>query len=96
MKIYTRGGDAGETGLFGGGRIGKEHERIEALGAVDELNAALGWANAQLARDLRKERGPTAAVARHMHDGMAELAVARAAHAAPQHMGHELHAVANT
>ena len=56
MKIYTRGGDAGETGLFGGGRIGKEHERIEALGAVDELNAALGWANAQLTRDRSRER----------------------------------------
>ena len=56
MKIYTRGGDAGETGLFGGGLIGKEHERIEALGAVDELNAALGWANAQLTRDRSRER----------------------------------------
>lgn len=44
MKIYTRGGDAGETSLFGGGRVGKGHARVEALGSVDELNAALGWA----------------------------------------------------
>ncbi|MDX1566598.1 MAG: cob(I)yrinic acid a,c-diamide adenosyltransferase [Longimicrobiales bacterium] len=44
MKIYTRRGDQGETGLFGGGRIPKSHPRIEATGAVDELNAALGRA----------------------------------------------------
>jgi len=42
MKIYTRRGDEGETGLFGGGRIPKDHPRIEATGAVDELNAVLG------------------------------------------------------
>lgn len=44
MKIYTRTGDAGSTGLFGGPRIAKDHERIEAYGTVDELNAALGLA----------------------------------------------------
>lgn len=44
MKIYTKTGDAGETGLFGGGRAAKDDARIEACGAVDELNAALGWA----------------------------------------------------
>lgn len=44
MKIYTRGGDGGETSLFGGGRVGKGHGRIEAIGDVDELNATLGWA----------------------------------------------------
>jgi cob(I)alamin adenosyltransferase len=43
-KIYTRTGDAGETGLFGGGRVGKDHPRVEAYGEVDELNAALGLA----------------------------------------------------
>lgn len=42
MKIYTRGGDTGQTGLYGGGRVPKDDARIEALGAVDELNAALG------------------------------------------------------
>jgi len=46
VRIYTRGGDAGETGLFGGMRIGKDHLRVEAYGAVDELNAALGAARA--------------------------------------------------
>ena len=44
MKIYTRGGDAGETSLFGGGRVGKDDVRVVAMGDVDELNAVLGWA----------------------------------------------------
>lgn len=42
MKIYTRTGDSGDTGLFGGGRVGKDALRVEAYGTVDELNAALG------------------------------------------------------
>ena len=42
MKIYTKTGDTGDTGLFGGGRVGKDHPRVEAYGYVDELNAALG------------------------------------------------------
>lgn len=44
MKIYTRTGDAGSTGLFGGPRVAKDDDRIEAYGTVDELNAALGTA----------------------------------------------------
>lgn len=47
MKIYTRRGDQGETGLFGGGRVSKDHPRVEAYGAVDELNAFLGQAVAE-------------------------------------------------
>src|SRR5687768_11835675 len=46
MKIYTKTGDAGETGLFGGGRVGKDHPRVEAYGDVDELNATLGLVRA--------------------------------------------------
>jgi cob(I)alamin adenosyltransferase len=46
LKIYTRTGDEGETGLFGGGRVGKDHPRVEAYGEVDELNAAIGMARA--------------------------------------------------
>src|SRR5690242_20447460 len=42
MKIYTKTGDHGETGLFGGPRVRKDHPRIEAYGTVDELNAVLG------------------------------------------------------
>ena len=44
MKIYTRTGDAGETGLLGGGRVPKDHPRILAVGTIDELNAAIGVA----------------------------------------------------
>jgi cob(I)alamin adenosyltransferase len=44
MKLYTRRGDAGQTDLFDGGRVGKTHPRIAACGDVDELNSALGLA----------------------------------------------------
>ncbi len=47
MKIYTRTGDLGETGLFAGPRVGKDIARIEALGTIDELNAVLGLARSQ-------------------------------------------------
>lgn len=43
-RIYTRTGDDGSTGLFGGGRVAKHDTRVEAYGAVDELNAVLGVA----------------------------------------------------
>lgn len=56
MKIYTRAGDAGETGLYGGQRVPKDATRVKAYGSVDELNAALGVALAQTedaeARDI--------------------------------------------
>lgn len=42
MKIYTRTGDTGQTGLLGGKRVSKHTPRIEAYGTVDELNALLG------------------------------------------------------
>jgi cob(I)alamin adenosyltransferase len=42
MKIYTKTGDRGDTGLFGGGRVGKDHPRVQAYGEVDELNAVIG------------------------------------------------------
>jgi len=48
MKIYTRRGDAGETSLFGGERVRKDTSRVEAYGAVDELNATLGLAVAEI------------------------------------------------
>jgi cob(I)alamin adenosyltransferase len=44
VKIYTRRGDRGETDLFAGGRVRKDHPRVDAYGAVDELNSALGVA----------------------------------------------------
>ena len=48
MKIYTRTGDTGETGLFGGTRVPKDNVRVDAYGTVDELNATIGWAVAQV------------------------------------------------
>lgn len=46
MKIYTKTGDTGETGLFGGPRVKKSDPRVEAYGEADELNAAVGAARA--------------------------------------------------
>lgn len=46
MKIYTKTGDSGDTGLFGGGRVPKDDPRVEAYGDVDELNAVIGMARA--------------------------------------------------
>ena len=46
VKIYTKTGDDGTTGLFGGARVNKASPRVEAYGTVDELNAALGVARA--------------------------------------------------
>jgi cob(I)alamin adenosyltransferase len=46
VKIYTRTGDQGTTGLFGGGRVPKHHRRVAAYGDVDELNSSIGLARA--------------------------------------------------
>src|SRR5918993_3878676 len=43
MKIYTKAGDDGSTGLIGGQRVRKSDARIDCVGAVDEVNASLGW-----------------------------------------------------
>ena len=48
MKIYTKTGDTGETGLYGGTRIPKDSLRVEAIGTVDELNACIGYAMSQI------------------------------------------------
>jgi cob(I)alamin adenosyltransferase len=67
VKVYTRRGDAGDTDLFGGPRVGKDDLRVEAYGAVDELNAALGvCASATQHIDLRD-------VVRHVQDLLFDL-----------------------
>ena len=54
-RIYTRSGDDGTTGLAGGERLPKDHLRIEAIGAVDELNSVIGLLRAQpLEADIDK------------------------------------------
>ena len=52
MKIYTRTGDSGQTGLFGGGRVPKDDARVAAYGDVDELNSAVGVARAAAPAEL--------------------------------------------
>ena len=56
MAIYTRTGDGGDTALFGGGRVRKDHARVEAYGAVDELNSVLGWAETQVATQSIRDK----------------------------------------
>lgn len=52
IRIYTGTGDSGHTGLFGGRRVPKDDLRVSAIGAVDELNAALGLAALHVERGL--------------------------------------------
>lgn len=56
MKIYTRTGDEGTTGIFGGDRVLKSHPRIEAYGTVDEANSVIGVALSALGDDAAFER----------------------------------------
>ncbi len=55
MKIYTRTGDSGGTALFGGGRVAKDHPRVNAYGTVDELNSFLGRALVDLEVSASRE-----------------------------------------
>lgn len=54
MKVYTKGGDRGETSLLNGARVSKTDERIELLGMIDELNSHLGLVKA-LEKSSEKE-----------------------------------------
>jgi len=54
MKIYTKTGDDGETGLFGGTRVPKDHLRIETYGTVDELNSVVGIVRLHVAAASRE------------------------------------------
>jgi cob(I)alamin adenosyltransferase len=74
MKIYTRTGDNGTTALFAGGRVPKDHWRVEAYGTVDELNSLLG-----LTRSLR----PSAQTDAWLHEVQRQLFVLGADLATP-------------
>lgn len=63
VRIYTRTGDTGETGLFGGQRVSKDHLRVETYGTVDELSSALG-----LARSLAQDEELSTLLFRIQHD----------------------------
>jgi len=55
VKIYTRKGDKGSTGLFGGTKVSKGHIRIDSYGSVDELNAYVGYVQAFISDPILKE-----------------------------------------
>jgi len=72
VKIYTKTGDEGETGLFGGERVPKDSRRVAAYGDLDELNAALGLARATAPTDF--EDALLQEIQRHLFTIGAELA----------------------
>ena len=74
MRIYTKTGDDGETGLFGGGRVSKADARVEAYGTLDELNSILGWSITQQ---------PDSMVAAQLHAVQSDLFVLGAHLATP-------------
>jgi cob(I)alamin adenosyltransferase len=80
VKIYTRTGDAGETGLLGGVRVRKSVLRVEAYGDIDELNACLGLAGVCLGD--AEAVGPVRRIQRELFALSARLADVRAAGAA--------------
>ncbi len=85
VKIYTRTGDGGETSLLGGERVRKDALRIDAIGRVDETNAAIGVVRVELVRSGVAPEGVDAVLARVQHllfDLGAELA-SRSASMAP-------------
>lgn len=74
MSIVTRTGDAGRTSLMFGRRVAKDHPRVEACGAVDELSAALGLARGRSGEPLLRER--LGAIQHQLIALMGELATA--------------------
>ena len=72
VRIYTKTGDGGDTSLFGGERVPKDHRRVAAYGDVDELNAAIGFALALEPEDF--ERSLFHTVQRDLFTVGAELA----------------------
>jgi cob(I)alamin adenosyltransferase len=90
-KLYTRSGDSGTTGLLGPDRVSKDDPRVEAMGAVDELNAVIGLAAA--AQTDRRIRETLRTIQDDLFTVGAELAMVPAAQptkvptVTPQHVG---------
>lgn len=76
QSIATRKGDDGTTGLLYGQRVPKDHPQVEAVGALDELNAALGAAKA--ARPAGSDAAPLEAIQRDLVALMGEVSCAEA------------------
>ena len=84
-KIYTRTGDNGTTGLGDGGRIDKDHPRMQAIGSVDELNSLIGMLIAELpAEDSLCE--PLAAIQHHLFNLGGELSIPGYVMIKPEHI----------
>jgi cob(I)alamin adenosyltransferase len=73
-RLYTRGGDAGETGLVGGARVRKDSQRIRTYGSFDELASHLGLAEALLPSSSRSERELLRRLQHELFTAMTELA----------------------
>ena len=73
-RIYTRGGDAGQTSLSDGTRVAKSGLRVAAFGAVDEVNAALGLVRSDLGSDDAQLDGLLARIQNELFDLGADLA----------------------
>jgi len=88
VKIYTRRGDNGSTGLFGGGRTSKDDVRVEAYGTVDELNAVIGGAlghvtDQAIVRRLRHVQSDLFAIGAHLRAERRVVTLASSADVAP-------------
>jgi len=84
-KLYTRTGDRGETGLFGGSRVPKDHPRVVAYGTIDELNSALGVAVSFIRQ--RRLAAVVQSIQNELFDLGAELASERPVRRAPKRAG---------
>ncbi|MDB6060113.1 MAG: cobalamin adenosyltransferase [Verrucomicrobiaceae bacterium] len=84
-KIYTRTGDDGTTGLGDGGRIAKDHPRMEAIGSVDELNSLIGMLIAELpVEDALRE--PLSAIQHNLFNLGGELSIPSYVMIKPEHV----------
>jgi cob(I)alamin adenosyltransferase len=86
VKIYTRSGDTGQTSLFGGQRVDKDHLRVEAYGTVDELNSALGFAVATLPAPMRNWQAALVEIQSDCFIIGAMLATPKTGAARPEHI----------
>lgn len=82
MKIYTRTGDAGTTGLFSGQRVAKTHPRVSAYGTVDEMNSVLGVARS--AKPVPQVEAELVLLQARLFDLGADLATAPGGRAVPR------------
>ena len=94
MKLYTRTGDDGTTGLFGGQRVPKDHPRVAAYGDIDELNAALGLVASEVSR-LMETSGKSRLTSRQLPPNRPDASSARKAgvDSAPDSFAHRAHEI---